>query len=1304
MKKICCTLLFCCCLPGVVIPAYTADNYKALFDKGCKEYAGRNYAVAAETLLKALEQAPTPAAKYAVSLRLANIYAAQKNFTAAIEQAEKVLSYEKCGKKEKISYLNLISDAYYRLGKPQEAVTAAEKALQQKTDASLTVLQRNSLLLKAQNLLKLHRPEEALKALQSVKDIAKFSVQIQAKYNWLAGCAAEQSGNLKLAQSYFSKNLSLDGKWFTRDAKRHLEKITGELKLRSLPPQPNMLPDGSFEYSTGGAWNRLVQAAYPYNSYLPEDCQWVVDEKTAFHGRRSLRSNGSKPLLLQCEGHASNTVFSVYMKSDAPDSTATVTVYGYARFQPTKLTEKKFTLTEKWQQYKIEIPRKWLSVDPNAAPLEFYITPDGKGTVWADAAQWQKVAGKEYQEYSSKLFARHDALKEFEQRKVFDEPEKILKKSAKLPVKRSFTVKYPKAAKNVPVTVGIPFAAGEWFGEGSVSVESETDGKRYPAQGVITGYWVNDRSVRMLCVNFSAPLSGGSDKFKLHFSAAPAKAAPAYKTPEISLYAQAVNGTCFNSCELVRKTVNSGDLFSDEVRQGLLFNDKNQALAMYSLHLRFYHHDKSIKIFSNILNMSSEATAFREAALVIDTGRKGKADSYLQYYSHTNNRFHLPPDGSYSKVAANGGALLVREGSLRHPVKLTVDENGRFTGYLWSSEFKPVIISRLMNLGREFIYTPDPGNAESYGCRSAAVADVQDIVESNFLLLPLGFISEKTHPYAVRNFNELRSKLLASPEAIFADRKKIIHGHFNYGDVYGDRGWSNQESYMDYSQICLALMRNDPEIMLDGFRRAMHYRDVDIIDGIASYHSPGHASGPTYEYSHSWPQGVMLHYLLTGDIRSYEVIKRVIKRYMATPVEYKYITDSRSLGRFLLGLSDFYTLTGDPAIRKRFYVQLARAEKENLLPKFKDQTIFHWHGRSDPFHIWYGCFALYQMYNLTGDGKLLQSFKREMDASLNMDFFRHDLNELWNGVPMEKAWPIMLGYHSHHRGSLFYPMMRFYAEKFNRPDYLKIARLAAYAQFLRGDSHSEPMDIFRTAVLANADEKSLLSEAIQLRRDATPGKGRIINGDFSANSKWFNHWHLPADRQMAYDDVMESWPLPKVKDMAKINAEHSKLWHLVSPWRGKARLYAYMDEEEFYTASPALRITSPGSVSFETAPAFIEPGSWKFTGAFKCDKNVNLNTSSITFNYTQEKEKNRAYRVRPSSPDGIPPLNVWHGTPILKDALVKFIKGGKPGWREFEFTFRNEKPGFITVKTFVGGSSSNPGNMWFDDVKLERIK
>ena len=1303
MKKFRCSVILCSLLLAASV--YAADNYKTLFDAGCQEYAKRNYAVAAAKLEQAQTMAATPSQAYAVNLRLANIYVAQKNFASAIEQARKVLAYEKCGKKESFVYLTLISDSYYRLGKYQQALDTAEEVLKLPVERSLVVFQRVALLLKSQNLIKLRRYKEALTSLQSVEDISKFAVQHQAKYNWLAGCAAEFLGDFKLAISYFQKNLVLDGKWFTDDSKRHIALLTEKLKEASMPAAPNMLPDGSFEYSTGGAWNRLMLASYPYNSYLPADCQWDVDETTAFHGKRSLRSRNGNPLLLQCEGDHDNTVFSIYLKADKHDTPVTVTLYGYSRFQPTKLAEKKFKVTCDWQQYRLNIPRKWLSVDKVAAPQEFYITPPGNATVWADAAQWQKKASAQYQEYAGKTFAKSDALKEFAQRNVFEDKVQEPVKNGKLPAKREFTVKYPCAAENVPVTAGIPFAVGEWFGQGSVSVESAATGKRYPAQGVISARWVKDRSVRMLCVNFSAPLSGKSDKFKLHFSQAPEKAAPAYKAPELSLYVIGGDGKRFNSRELLRKTINSGALFSDEVRQGLLFNDKEEALAMYSLHLRFYHHDNSIKIFSNILNMSLEAAAIREAALIVDTKKSGKPDGYLQHYSHTNKRFLLPPDGSFAQVAANGGALLVREGSLRHPVKLTVDAQGKFTGYLWSGDFKPLMLSRLMNLSREFIYTPDRNRAVQYGYRASAIADVQDVVSTNFLMLPLGVVSEKTHPYAVRNFNELRDKLLMPPENIFADQKKLIHGHFNFGDVYGDRGWSNQESYMDYSAINLALMRQDPAILANGFERAMHYRDVDILDGIASYHSPGHTSGPSYEYSHSWPQGVLMHYLLTGDTRSYEVIKRVITRYMATPVEFKYITDSRSLGRFLLGLSDFYTFTGDPAIRDRFYVQLARAEKENLLPEFKDQTIFHWHGRCDPFHIWYGCFALYQMYQHTGDEKLLQSFKREMDASLNMDFFRHDLNELWYGVPQEKAWPIMLGYQSHHRGSLFYPMMRFYAEKFNRPDYLKIAQLAAYVQFLRGDSYSEPMDIFRTAVLAEADEKTLLEEAIMLRRNAAPGQGKVVNGDFSASTKWFKHWHLPAGRQMSYDDVVESWPLPKVKDMRKIDEEHKKLWTQVSPWRGYARKYAWMDTEEFYNSAPSLKVTSTSDVNLESAPIFIEPGNWKFTGAFKCDENVDLTMTNFTVNYTQEKEKNRAYRFKPFSPDGTAAeLNVWHGSPILKDAAVRFIKGKKGSWREFEFVFRNEGPGLITLKSFVRPKAGKTAEMWFDDVKLERMK
>ena len=65
---------------------------------------------------------------------------------------------------------------------------------------------------------------------------------------------------------------------------------------------------------------------------------------------------------------------------------------------------------------------------------------------------------------------------------------------------------------------------------------------------------------------------------------------------------------------------------------------------------------------------------------------------------------------------------------------------------------------------------------------------------------------------------------------------------------------------------------------------------------------------------------------------------------------------------------------------------------------------------------------------------------------------------------------------------------------------------------------------------------------------------------------------------------------------------------------------------------------------------------------------------------------------------------MWHGTPILKDVTVRFIKGKKALWREFEFIFRNEDAALITLKSYVRAKSGKLANMWFDDVKLERIK
>jgi hypothetical protein len=99
----------------LALSAAAGNDYKTLFNEGCADYARKDYAAAEKKLVLAQNAAADPAQSYMVSIRLANIFAAQKKYESAIAEARKVLSYEKCGKKERCSYLNLISDACHRL-------------------------------------------------------------------------------------------------------------------------------------------------------------------------------------------------------------------------------------------------------------------------------------------------------------------------------------------------------------------------------------------------------------------------------------------------------------------------------------------------------------------------------------------------------------------------------------------------------------------------------------------------------------------------------------------------------------------------------------------------------------------------------------------------------------------------------------------------------------------------------------------------------------------------------------------------------------------------------------------------------------------------------------------------------------------------------------------------------------------------------------------------------------------------------------------------------------------------------------
>ena len=1280
-------------------PTMSAADFKTLYDEGDAAYKKQKYADAATKLSEAQPLASTPWHRFAVSYRLAQCFFYLKKYPECIAEAQKARQYERVDNKSHNILSNRIAESYLQLEKYEEALRTIETQLISPKQEKEAIFQ--TMLLKGQVLMKQRKNIDAISAFKACEALPPPSMLMRAKTNWFIGIVAVNQGDIKTAETYFSRNLKIDGGWFTGDSKRRLKILNRPSATR------NLLPNGSFEYGSAGAWNRMID-----QSYLVTDNQWVLDAETAFHGRYSMRSKGGSTLVLQGEGNFSNGYFSIYLKSAVSHARVKLEVFTYKSFTPLMLANEVMQTTSEWSRYTVRLKRELLPMEPAATPVTIRITPLTNTTVWADAAQLETPDLTAYHDYQIRLRPAEEAQKILRERFAHPAPNQAFPSSEaewELNGNYSFRVKYPQNANAVPITVGLPLPRGVWQGGGKVAVRS-ADGRLHPAQAIISGRWVQDGSVRAAAVSFIGDLKAGINSFSVESSAIPPAARQMrMQEPDITIFAADAQLQQYGAREILRRIECDGAVFRTELRRGILCNAAGMALAEYSLRTRVNHSDGAMTLEFTVINPNAEELVLSSAGLKVASGKPGEPARYFQAYSQEKKSFILPPDSGCGFVRSAGGTLLMREASLRHPAELEVNKDGDFTAWLWPSGVRKLILSRKMGFTREFIYSPS--NADDVPARlgvfPVAMAAPETFIKSGFFLLPLGMINDKA-PYAKRCFEAISASLALKSSEIFTNANRILHGAFNYGDVYGDSGWGNLESYLDLAEFWLSVGTGDLDMFGSALNRARHYRDVDVIDGSACYHSSNHSGGVRYDFSHSWPQGIIIHYLMTGDPRSAEVLERMIEQYLSREITDKNIQDSRSLGRYLLGLADFYALTGREDIKKRFFAQMEHAEKNNLGPRFKDQTLFHWLGRTDPFHVWYGACALMEMYQMTGEPRLLKAFKREMDASLNMDFFRHDLNELWPGLPLEEAWPIQLGYHSHHRGSLFYPLMRFYAENCGKPEYRRIAALAAYTEFLRGEPYPGAMDILRTAVLENQSEQELLGEALNLRRRAAAHT--LLNGDFSKSVHWFHHWHLPASRQMSYDDIVESWPLCREQDFRKNAVEYRKRLAQISPWRSYARNYGYMDQEYFHEAPPSLRVTvgkwSPGGSTawLESAPVWLPKGAWKLSGAFKMDSGVDPAKSVFICSYTAEKENKRNYRFHPGTGEGKVPVSVWYGVPNLLDVSALFSNSRHESWRKYEFRFTSTEDGIVTMKFIVLlESGTSVGHAWFDDIKLEKV-
>ncbi|MBQ9754055.1 MAG: hypothetical protein IJV93_04820 [Lentisphaeria bacterium] len=1034
----------------------------------------------------------------------------------------------------------------------------------------------------------------------------------------------------------------------------------------------NFFPNGNFEGDWRPTWNRMA-----CESYALETPGWnLVKGRSGQY----LQSDGSgKALELQFEAPVRNLKITLSLKGEKNGQPVTVLLNSYRNLSPlvlgkavfkTAVTPKSFTLVPKRDnrmRYYNHAPWKLTVIPPKGAK----ITVDD---VQCSAPLKPELRRLPVQAPLPSVAQGGTALKE------------------SVP----FTVKhYGNTTQKVPFTVVLPFGAGkfkstsEWVG---VQIRS-TEGKLFPAQGRIISRWPQDRSVRALAVDAVADLKSGINKM----TAVPGRlGAPLRGGQKISIYAVDAEGIVYRGSFTPANVEISGPV-RHVVSGWTTLKAQGKPAIPVQCRMGFFKGIPDVEMEVSLYSpFENRPFTLREAFVSIDSGKKVKHYAKLAVGKIPHKKYFLQ----------GASTIIMPQMSERHPAALQLG-NGHAMIALWPDDVKQLSLSFNLALTRRFIWSPEKKAVERFGYeRTVAMAEPARYGATRFFLLPLGAVDRKNYPFAAKKIDGSFQFRYSKAGQIKAKQT----GLFDYGDLPGDGGWSNLESFKDYAELLRAVVCGDHDLLNFAFDRAIHYRDIDTFKGNSLYHAGNHVGGG-FSYSHSWPQGIICHYLMTGDPRSKAVVEEAAAAYMATPVNNKDIRGARSLSRYLLGLVDFYGALGNEALKKRFYAQVKFAEKLNLTPNRTDDTIFPWNGaRLDPYQVWYGCCAFMEMYFLSGDKLLLEWFRREMSASLKMDFYALDLKEMWPGISPEKGLPIQLGFNSRHRGSLLYPLLVFMSQIDGKPELIRLARLAAYADWCSGTAFGgDSLEFFRlSALTVPSDEAKLVADAKSLIFQGAAAK--LPNGDFSKSNKWFLNWNLHGLRQMAYDNAVDDWPLVKNKDFRKMNKERlERFAYRVSPWRYYARLLGYLDNEVYGKSAPSLLIQLSSqwalgrSLVIGGAHVKMTPGKWRVSFSFKSDKALGKQ-SFFRLRLFEPGYPMEFISADLSRTGNVPPRDNGPRKSCVTDRRAVIRNGKKSGWKEFEMIFDLPKTVVGKVMFYLYLAPGYRDSFtWIDDVKLEKI-
>ncbi len=204
-----------------------------------------------------------------------------------------------------------------------------------------------------------------------------------------------------------------------------------------------------------------------------------------------------------------------------------------------------------------------------------------------------------------------------------------------------------------------------------------------------------------------------------------------------------------------------------------------------------------------------------------------------------------------------------------------------------------------------------------------------DYLNSTSALLPIASKDNSPSP----RYEALMDAALEVWTGLVDERHE--YGFANFGDTYSDSEWfwSNNEYDATLCHYVEFLRSGVPGWFHLGSRTARHLVDIDTCNysseaeqiGAQYMHIPGHAGGflPPYfrckiagsvsKPSHSWVEGAILHYLLTGDETVRSVLEQTSLQF-TRDLRYYDFFNARECGWHLIHLCGLARLDNDPRL------------------------------------------------------------------------------------------------------------------------------------------------------------------------------------------------------------------------------------------------------------------------------------------------------------------------------------------------------------------------------------------------------